>query len=120
MRDYCTGLLMPGERKCVEPMAAVVAQANVSARHQSLLHRVGQAPWSHEAVLAKVRELVLPALERIGPVEAWAVDGTGFARTGKHSVAVARQSCGRLARHIHRADNFGWWMQLKALISCMD
>jgi hypothetical protein len=42
LADYCTGLLMPGERKSVEPMAAVVAPARVSAKHQSLLHLVGQ------------------------------------------------------------------------------
>ncbi len=46
LRDYCLGLLMPGERKSVEPMAALVAPARVSAEHQSLLHFVGQAPWS--------------------------------------------------------------------------
>src|SRR5271166_1740564 len=62
LKDYCVGLLMPGERKSVEPMAAVVAPARVSAKHQSLLHLVGQAAWSDEAVLAKVRELVLPAI----------------------------------------------------------
>jgi SRSO17 transposase len=38
LRDYCTGLVMPCERKSVEPMAAVTAPANVGAQHQSLLH----------------------------------------------------------------------------------
>src|SRR5215211_3600003 len=71
LRDYCTGLLMPAERKSVEPMAAVTAPARVAAQHQSLLHFVGQSAWSDEAVLAKVCELTLPALERGGPVEAW-------------------------------------------------
>ncbi len=66
LRDYCLGLLMPGERKSVEPMAALVAPARVSAEHQSLLHFVGQAPWSDEAVLTRVRDLVLPVLERQG------------------------------------------------------
>ena len=98
MRDYCTGLLMPGERKSVEPMAALVAPGRVSAQHQSMLHLVGQAPWSDEAVLAKVRELVVPAIERSGPVEAWIVDDTGFAKKGIHSVGVARQYCGRLGK----------------------
>src|SRR5271166_4643297 len=96
--DYCTGLLMPGERKSVEPMAAVVAPAHVSAKHQSLLHLVGQADWSDEAVLAKVRELVLPAIEAQGRIEAWIVDDTGFAKKGVHSVGVARQYCGRLGK----------------------
>ena len=38
LKDYCIGLLMPGERKSVEPMAAILAPARVSAKHQSLLH----------------------------------------------------------------------------------
>jgi SRSO17 transposase len=66
LKDYCIGLLMPGERKSVEPMAAIVAPARVSAKHQSLLHLVSQAAWSDEAVLAKVRELVLPTIEAQG------------------------------------------------------
>ena len=57
LKDYCIGLLMPGERKSVEPMAAIIAPARVSAKHQSLLHLVGQAAWSDEAILAKAREL---------------------------------------------------------------
>ncbi len=63
LKDYCTGLLMPGERKSVEPMAAVVAPTHVSAKHQSLLHLIGKAAWSDEALLDKVRELVLPTIE---------------------------------------------------------
>ena len=80
LNDYCVGLLMPGERKSVEPMAAIVAPARVSAKHQSLLHLVGQAPWSDEAVLQKIRQLVLPGIERQGRIEAWIVDDTGFTR----------------------------------------
>jgi SRSO17 transposase len=63
LKDYCTGLLMPGEHKRVEPILAVVAPVRVSAKHQSLLHLVGQATWSDEAVLAKMRELAVPAVE---------------------------------------------------------
>jgi SRSO17 transposase len=80
LNDYCVGLLMPGERKSVEPMAAIVAPARVSAKHQSLLHLVGEAPWSDEAVLGKVFELVRPCIERQGPIEAWIVDDTGIAK----------------------------------------
>ncbi len=36
MRDYCTGLLLPGERKSVEPIAAITAPGRVAAQHQSL------------------------------------------------------------------------------------
>jgi len=98
LRDYCLGLLMPGDRKSVEPMAAVTAPARVAAQHQSLLHFVGNAPWSDERVLAKVRELVLPSIERHGPVEAWIIDDTGFPKKGRHSVGVARQYCGQLGK----------------------
>ena len=98
LRDYCTGLVMPCERKSVEPMAAVTAPARVGAQHQSLLHFVGEAPWSDENVLAKVREMVLPAIERHGPIEAWIIDDTGFPKQGRHSVGVARQYCGQLGK----------------------
>ena len=66
MHDYCLGLLMPIERKSVEPMAAVTAPAQVAAKHQSLLYFVGNAPWSDAAMLDKVRELVMPVIERSG------------------------------------------------------
>ena len=86
MHDYCLGLLMPIERKSVEPMAAVTAPAQVAAKHQSLLHFVGNAPWSDTAMLAKVGELVRPAIEPSGPVEAWIIDDTGFPKKGRHWV----------------------------------
>jgi SRSO17 transposase len=98
MHDYCLGLLMPIERKSVEPMAAVTAPAQVAAKHQSLLHFVGNAPWSDTAMLAKVGELVLPAIEGSGPLEAWIIDDTGFPKKGRHSVGVTRQYCGQLGK----------------------
>jgi SRSO17 transposase len=98
LSDYCAGLLLPIERKSVEPLAAVSAPGRVSAKHQSLLHFVGQAPWSDDRVLARVRELVLPAIERSGPIKAWIVDDTGLPKKGKHSVGVARQYCGQLGK----------------------
>ena len=97
-RDYCAGLLAGCERKSVEPLAAITAPSRVAAQHQSLLHFVGNAPWSDAAVLSKVRNLTLPVLEKHGPVEAWIVDDTGFPKKGKHSVGVARQYCGQLGK----------------------
>lgn len=98
LRDYCVGLLMPGERKSVEPMAAVTAPQRTAAQHQSLLHFVGEGRWSDERVLAKVRQMVVPAIERHGPIEAWIIDDTGFPKKGQHSVGVARQYCGQLGK----------------------
>jgi SRSO17 transposase len=98
LRDYCVGLMLPCERKSVEPMAAVTAPERTAAQHQSLLHFVGNAAWSDEKVLAKVREMVLPEVERHGPIEAWIIDDTGFPKQGRHSVGVARQYCGQLGK----------------------
>ena len=98
LRDYCLGLIMPCERKSVEPMAAVTAPDRTAAQHQSLLHFVGQSSWSDEKVLAKVGEMVLPAIESQGPIEAWIIDDTGFPKKGEHSVGVARQYCGQLGK----------------------
>src|SRR3954453_9505471 len=66
LRDYCVGLMMPCERKSVEPMAAVTAPERTAAQHQSLLHFVGEGRWSDERVLAKVRETVRPARGGVG------------------------------------------------------
>ena len=94
MRDYCLGLLMPIERKSVEPIAVVTAPAQAAAKHQSLLHFVGNAAWSDATMLARVGQLVLPAIERSGPIEAWIIDDTSVPKKGRHSVGVTRQYCG--------------------------
>ena len=98
LRDYCRGLLLPGERKSVEPIAAVTAPSRVSAKHQSLLHFVANAPWSAERVLGRIQELTLPIIEGSGAIEAWIIDDTGFPKKGRHSVGVARQYCGQLGK----------------------
>ena len=98
LKAYCTGLLLPGARKSVEPMAARVEPGRVQAAHQSLHHFVAKADWSDEAVLAVVRAEVLQAIEWQGPIRAWIVDDTGFPKKGRHSVGVARQYCGQLGK----------------------
>ena len=98
LKQYCTGLLLPGERKSVEPMAARLAPDNVRRMHQSLHHLVADAPWSDEALLARVRVQVLPAMQKQGPVVAWIVDDTGFPKKGRHSVGVTRQYCGQVGK----------------------
>ena len=98
LKSYCKGLLLPGARKSVEPMAARLAPDNVRRMHQSLHHLVADAPWSDEELLAEVRDQILPALQKHGPVAAWIVDDTGFPKKGKHSVGVTRQYCGQLGK----------------------
>jgi SRSO17 transposase len=98
LKAYCTGLLLPGERKSVEPMAARLAPDNVRRTHQSLHHVVADAPWSDESVLRRVWEYALSAMTEQGPVVAWVVDDTGFVKKGTHSVGVARQYCGQVGK----------------------
>src|SRR6266852_547957 len=66
LKNYCTGLLMPGERKSVEPMAARLAPDDVRRMHQSLHHLVADAPWNDEEMLAEMRRHVLPTMEKHG------------------------------------------------------
>ncbi len=98
LKNYCTGLLLPGERKSVEPMAARLDRDNVRRMHQSLHHVVADAPWSDEAVLDRCLDFVLPAMLRRDPVVAWVVDDTGFPKKGRESVGVTRQYCGQVGK----------------------
>ena len=98
LRAYITGLLLPGDRKSVEPMAAVVDPRHTSARHQSMHHFVSRAPWSADDVLGVARDVALAALERHAPVAGWIIDDTSFPKKGNHSVGVARQYSGILGK----------------------
>jgi SRSO17 transposase len=98
LQAYCTGLLLPGERKSVEPMAARLCPEKVRQTHQSLHHIVAHSPWSDEDVLEAVRHYALPAIEKQAPIEAWVVDDTGLVKKGTHSVGVTRQYCGQVGK----------------------
>jgi len=98
LKSYCTGLLLPGERKSVEPMAARLAPERVRQMHQSLHHLVADAPWDDETILRQVRSYAVTAMQQQSPVQAWIIDDTGFPKKGKHSVGVARQYCGQLGK----------------------
>ena len=98
LKNYCKGLLLPGERKSIEPMAARLDAENVQPMRQSLHHLVAKAPWRDETLLDEVRRQVLPAMQKQGPVVAWIVDDTGFPKKGKHSVGVTRQYCGQVGK----------------------
>ncbi|MGA2207594.1 MAG: IS701 family transposase [Terracidiphilus sp.] len=98
MENYTKGLMLPIERKSVEPMAARLAPGKVRQMHQSLHHVVADAAWSDDALLKQVRSQVLPAMMRRHALAAWIVDDTGFPKKGTHSVGVARQYCGQLGK----------------------
>src|SRR5258708_29501664 len=74
LKSYCTGLLLPGERKSIEPMAARLAPDDVQRMHQSLHHFVANAPWRDEALLERVRHFVFPLTKTNQPLLAWTLD----------------------------------------------
>jgi SRSO17 transposase len=98
LKAYCKGLLLPIERKSVEPMAARLAPDNVRAMHQSMHHLVATAPWEDGDLLKEIRSQVLPTMMKQSAVEAWVIDDTGFPKKGKHSVGVGHQYCGQLGK----------------------
>src|SRR5262245_35203215 len=97
MRHYITGLLLDGERKSVQPMAArlVKDQAGADAMRQRLQDCVSLSPWSDEEML---RRLALKFDREMPGIEAFVIDDTGFAKKGEYSVGVARQYSGTLGR----------------------
>ena len=97
-RWYLKGLVLPGGRKSVEPMAARVQPQRVRSAHQSMHHLVAEAQWSDAAMLATVAKAVLPKLVCGEAPVFWIVDDTGFPKKGKHSVGVAHQYCGQTGK----------------------
>jgi SRSO17 transposase len=98
-RWYLRGLMLPGERKSIEPMAARVHPQDVESAHQSMHHLVAASDWSDAALLQAVTAEVLPVLAEStsGPCY-WIIDDTSFRKYGRHSVGVARQYCGHLGK----------------------
>jgi len=88
---YVRGLLLDGERKSIEPMAARLPDGNVQAMQQF----IGQSPWDHVPVRKTLAEHMA---KNILPTVAWIVDDSGFPKQGKHSVGVARQYSGTLGK----------------------
>jgi SRSO17 transposase len=98
LRAYMEGLLLPGDRKSVEPMAARVDPWNAGARHQSMHHFVAKAPWDADEIIRVARDQALAEFASHGGVQAWIVDDTAFPKKGRLSVGVARQYCGILGK----------------------
>lgn len=96
-QGYCKGLMLPIERKCVEPLAAHIDPKNVRSRHQSLHHFVADAAWSDRKLLDGVTQKVLDAAGRDRQWY-WIIDDTGMPKKGKHSVGVSHQYCGQLGK----------------------
>src|SRR5208337_353575 len=90
-RVYVQGLMLDGERKSIEPLAARQPGADVQALRQF----VGQSPWAVEEVQ---RRLAHKVVDLLSEPEVWIIDETAFPKAGEHSVGVARQYCGTLGK----------------------
>jgi SRSO17 transposase len=89
---YLRGLLAPGERKSIEPIAARVSPNGA----QQLHHFVAVSEWE----VADVEQVLLGKADAlIGGAEAHLiVDDTAFVKKGVHSVGVGHQYCGELGK----------------------
>lgn len=97
LRLYMTGLLLDGERKSIQPLAArlVDSDSEVEAMRQRLQQAVVVSGWDDDVVRSRLATLVqreMPELEVI------VIDDTGFPKKGEYSVGVARQYSGTLGR----------------------
>ncbi len=88
--SYVQGLLMPGERKSIEPMAA-----RLGVDPQRLQQFMSDSPWDEGTLWQAIRQGVIPHFE---PIEAWIVDETGWLKQGRHSVGVSHQYCGAVGK----------------------
>src|SRR3954467_10856005 len=86
--DYLSGLLLPGERKSMEPIAERLESENVSRRHQSIQHFVSEASWKDGPMRERVLSRVVPAMQSRGAIEHWIVDDTTVLKSGRHGVAI--------------------------------
>ncbi len=87
---YIQGLLMPGQRKSIEPMAG-----RLGVDSQKLQQFIRDSPWLERRVWRAIRQEVIPLVE---PLQAWVVDETGWLKQGKESVGVSHQYCGAVGK----------------------
>jgi SRSO17 transposase len=87
---YVQGLLIPGERKSIEPMAE-----RLGTDSQKLQQFLADSPWDEQDVWQAIRREVVPVME---PLAAWIIDETGWLKQGHKSVGVAHQYCGAVGK----------------------
>src|SRR3954463_2002649 len=108
LSDSMTGLLLPGERKSMEPIAERLESGNVSRRHQSIQHFVSEASWKDGPVRERVLGRVVPAMRKRGAIEHWIVDDTTLLKSGRQSVGVAIQYSGLVGTTVNCQSACRW------------
>src|ERR687894_137973 len=89
---YLRGLMGPGERKSLQPMAARLGLSG----HDQLQHFIASPAWDDGPlwrVLAEQADRLVG-----GPEAALVIDDTALPKKGTLSVGVARQYCGQLGK----------------------
>lgn len=88
--QYVRGLLLEGQRKSIQPMAARLPDGD----EEGLQQFITDSPWEDEPVR---RRLAWRMIGEIEP-EGWIVDDTGLPKDGRFSPGVAHQYCGALGK----------------------
>jgi SRSO17 transposase len=89
---YLLGLILPGERKSIAPIASRVAPDDEAQLH----HFVADSPWSTAPLEEVLAERVNAMLG--GKTAHLVIDDTSLPKKGEHSVGVAHQYCGALGK----------------------
>jgi SRSO17 transposase len=87
---YLRGLMLDGERKSVEPMAARLPDGDQQSLQQFLTDSTWDPVPVRAAMARRMAELIVP--------EAVVFDDTGFPKCGNESAGVARQYTGSLGK----------------------
>jgi hypothetical protein len=89
---YVAGLIGPGDRKSVQPMAARDSGVNYDQLH----HFIGSGVWDTAPLEAA---LLVEADKLVGGDDAWLIiDDTALPKKGRHSVGVAPQYASSLGK----------------------
>lgn len=87
---YVSGLLIPGQRKSITPMAE-----RLGTESQGLQQFLTDSPWDEQALWRALRQEVVGCL---GGLEHWMIDETGWVKQGRESVGVQHQYCGSVGK----------------------
>jgi len=89
---YLRGLIGPGDRKSLQPMAARLGLSG----HDQLQHFLASTAWDD----APLRRLLVERADALvgGSDAVLVIDDTALPKQGRHSVGVARQYCGCLGK----------------------
>src|SRR6476620_3823989 len=94
---YLRGVLLDGQRKSIEPMAARLRKIEQGEEdyEQALQQFINQSAWDEQAVLDSLQGWIGRELGAEGYL---IIDDTGFPKQGEHSVGVGRQYTGTLGK----------------------